>query len=247
MRNLYTVSRGATPTAIDFSNAVPETTQSVDIGYRFQSGSTIAQVALWHTDYENRIVSAFDEDLGFFVDRNIGAVELQGVDAQFGFEPIAGLSLYASTSYIESELKNNIPRSGTTFFPTAGRELVETPEWTYALRAEWDVTDFLSLGLQGKYVGDRWATDVNDQVAPSYTVVDLDARLDLDFLGLENSMVQLNVINVFDEAYLGGISSREASMAYNDGVNPAQTNGTSQPTYALGAPRTAMLTLRTRF
>ncbi|MGQ0532737.1 MAG: TonB-dependent receptor [Caulobacteraceae bacterium] len=248
--NLYTVSRGAASTAIDFSNAEPETTQSIDLGYRFQSGSTIAQIALWHTDYENRIVSAFDDDLGFFVDRNIGAVELQGLDAQIGFEPFDGLSLYASASFIESEMQDNIPLSATGFLPTRGRELVETPDATYAARAEWDVTDFFTVGFQGKYVGHRFATDVNDQFVPSYTVFDLDARLDLDFLGLENSMVQLNVINLFDEEYLGGISSRENAITIvdTDPVTPGnQSRSGSQPTYALGAPRTAMVTLRTRF
>lgn len=248
--NLYTVSRGATATSIDFSNAVPETTQTIDLGYRFQSGSTMAQIALWHTDYENRIVSAFDDTLGFFVDRNVGSVELQGVDAQVGFEPVDGFSLYASASYTESELQDNIPLSATGFLPTRGRELVETPDWTYAARAEWDVNDFLSLGLQGKYVSRRWSTDVNDQSVPSYTTFDFDARLGLGFLGFENSLIQLNVINILDEEYLGGISSQSNALTITD-TDPVtagnQTRAGSAPTYALGAPRTAMVSLRTRF
>jgi len=248
--NLYTVSRGDDPNDISFPNAAPETTQSYDLGYRYSSGSFFGQVALWQTNYENRIVNSFDDELGYFVDRNVGAVELQGVDAQLGFEPVHGLTLYASASYTESELQDNIPLGATSFLPTRGRELVETPEWTYAARAEWDVTDFLSFGLQGKYVSDRWATDVNDEISPSYTVVDLDARLDLDFLGLDNSMVQLNIINLLDEEYLGGISSQNNALTIldTDPVTPGnQMRAGSAPTYAPGAPRTAMVTARTRF
>lgn len=248
--NLYTVSRGATPNSIDFSQAEPETTQSFDLGYRYQGDGLVGQIALWRTNYDNRIVSAFDDTLGFFVDRNIGSVELQGVDAQIGFEPVDGLSLYASASYTESEMQNNIPLGVTSFLPTQGRELVETPDWTYAARAEWDVNDYFSIGLQAKYVGDRFSTDVNDQVSPSYTVADLDARLELGFLGLENSMIQLNIVNLFDEEYLGGISSRENALTILD-IDPVtpgnQSRSGSQPTYALGAPRTAMVTLRTEF
>ena len=45
---------------------------------------TIASVALYHIDYTNRIVSSFDPDLGFSVDRNVGDVKIQGFDAQLG-------------------------------------------------------------------------------------------------------------------------------------------------------------------
>jgi len=249
--NLYTVSRDTTAgSPIVFPNAEPETTQSYDIGYRYNGATVIAQVAGWFTNYENRIVNSFDDDLGYFIDRNVGAVELFGIDAQFGIRPTDWLSLYASASYMESELQDNVQRGATSFYPTAGRSLVETPDWQFALRGEWQVTDHFSLGLQGKFVDDRFSTDINDQVAPAYTVFDLDARLDLDFLGIENSFIQFNVVNLFDEEYLGGISSQSAFAAYDDDGNPGTPNvnvGLGTPTYALGAPRTAMVTVRTRF
>jgi iron complex outermembrane receptor protein len=249
--NLYTVSRdAAVGSPIEFPNAEPETTQSYDLGYRYSGDTVIAQVAGWYTNYENRIVNSFDEDLGYFVDRNVGAVELFGVDAQFGIRPTDWLSLYASASYIESELQDDVPLGLTSRLPTAGAALVETPEWTFALRGEWQVTDSFSLGLQGKFVDDRFSTDVNDQVAPAYTVFDLDARLDLDFLGIENSFIQFNVVNLFDEEYLGGISSQTNALSIID-TDPVtvgnQTRAGTQPTYALGAPRTAMVTIRTEF
>jgi iron complex outermembrane recepter protein len=248
--NLYTVSRGATPTAMNFPNAQPETTQSYDLGYRYRGGNVIGSVAAWMTQYDNRIVNSFDQDLGFFVDRNVGSVELRGVDAQLGFEPVEGLTLYGSVSYIESELQDNIPLGATARLPTAGLALVETPEWTYAARAQWDVTDFLSFGVQGKYVADRFSTDMNDEVSPSYTVWDLDARLELDFIGVENVMLQLNIINVSDEAYLGGISSTNNALLITDidPVTPGNQNRAGlAPTYALGAPQTTMLSLRYEF
>jgi iron complex outermembrane recepter protein len=249
--NLYTVSRDAAAgSPIEFPNAEPETTQSYDLGYRYVGETVVAQFAGWFTNYENRIVNAFDEDLGFFVDRNVGAVELFGVDAQFGIEPTDWLMLYASASYAESELQDDVPLGATARLPTRGRALVETPEWQFGLRGEVDVFDGFTLGLQGKFVDDRFSTDVNDQVAPSYTVFDFDARLDLGFVGLEDSFLQFNVINLFDEEYLGGISSQTNALNIAD-IDPVtagnQPRAGSQPTYALGAPRTAMLTVRTRF
>ncbi|KAK0340242.1 hypothetical protein LTR94_031337, partial [Friedmanniomyces endolithicus] len=77
----------------------------------------------------------------------------------------------------------------------------------------------------------RMSNDINTEVAPDYTTFDLDVRYNLASLGAGGSYLQLNVINLLDEEYLGDISS--------------STTGTAQ--YQLGAPRTAMITLRASF
>lgn len=250
--NVYTVARGATSTSILFTSVQPETTDAYDLGFRYQSGNVIGSVALWQNNYQNRIVSAFDEELGIFIDRNVGDVDMRGVDMQVGAELFDGFTAYASASYIDSELLSNTPlgASPTNVLLTAGAQVVETPDWTFAARADWEINDWLSVGLQAKYVGERFATDVNDQSVPSYTVTDFDARIDLDFLGAENSYLQLNVTNLFDEAYLGGISSQTNAVAIVDtdpGVAGNQGRAANLPTYALGAPRTVQVTLRYEF
>lgn len=250
--NVYTVARGATATSILFTSVQPETTDAYDLGLRYRSGNVIGSVALWQNNYQNRIVSAFDEELGIFIDRNVGNVEMRGVDMQVGAELFDGFTLYGSASYIDSELLSNTPlgSSPTNLLLTAGAQVVETPDWTFAVRSDWEITDWLSVGLQGKYVGDRFATDVNDQSVPAYTIADLDARLDLAFLGIEGSYLQLNVTNLFEEKYLGGISSQTNALAIVDtdpGTAGNQGRTASLPTYALGAPRTVQLTLRFEF
>ena len=92
--------------------------------------------------------------------------------------PIEDLGLYASASYNHSEVKANIPLNigGTThFLPTAGKRLVETPDWTYSARAQYQIAGF-QFGLQGKYTGRRFTTDINDDTTPSYTTVDANVR-----------------------------------------------------------------------
>ncbi|MDQ8029976.1 MAG: TonB-dependent receptor, partial [Brevundimonas sp.] len=71
---------------------------------------------------------------------------------------------------------------------------------------------------------------VNDEQTKDYTVVDLDARYDLAFIN-EGMYVQVNVLNLFDESYLGNIS----------------TDVAGNRSAALGSPRTAMATLRMTF
>jgi iron complex outermembrane receptor protein len=191
-------------------------------------------VALYRIDYTNRIVSSFDPDLGFSVDRNVGDVKIQGLDFQVGQRLGELVSLTASASYNDSELLDDIPTANPAApIPTAGKQLVETPKWTFAARADFQVTENLHAGLQGKKVGDRFGTDLNDEIAPGYTVFDLDLSYSFKLGGDNKAQIQLNVTNLTDEDYFGTISSG--------------TGGTSVGFYSIGAPRTVMGSFRYDF
>jgi iron complex outermembrane receptor protein len=135
--------------------------------------------------------------------------------------------------------------------PTKDKRVVETPEWMYTARADWDVNELLSFGLQAKFVEERFTTDVNDEVLPSYTTVDFDARFDMaSFVPIEDAYLQLNITNLTDEVYGINISSGTNAKTIAD-VNPNPTvvnNRTGTPrTFGIGAPRTVLVTLGTKF
>lgn len=276
--NLYQPVRNAA-NQIDFSSVQPETTKAWDLGYRFNNGDIIASAAVWYNEYSNRIVSSFDADpaspfFGQSIDRNVGAVELMGFDGAVGWQATDRLSLYVSAAYNQSEILEDLrlgnftctsasQRPGSTpacpvapgslliptFLPTAGKELVETPEWTFATRADYDVTEDLSIGLQAKYTGDRFATDVNDEVFGAYTVVDFDARYDLtSSFGVRNAFVQLNVTNLLDEEYQANISTGTNALAVAQSTDPRVPDRTgSVRTASVGAPRTWLISFGARF
>ncbi len=210
-----------------------ETTKAIDLGWRLNDSNLIASFAVYHIDYTNRIVSTFDPDLGFSVDRNVGDVKILGADGQIGRRFFDKLTLTASASYNDSELQDDVPTSATTFLATKGKQLVETPKWTYSARAEFEPTEDLRFALQAKKTGDRFGTDLNDEVAPGYTVVDLDASYSFAFPGVESAQVQINATNLLDEDYYGNISSG--------------TGGTSVAFYSIGAPRTLTATFKVNF
>ncbi len=251
--NLYQPVRNAAG-GLDFTTVQPETTQSWDVGYRYTSSSLIASAAFWYTTFDNRIVSSFDNDptsptFNLSVDRNLGSVEQRGFDGSVEWLVTDNISLYAAASYNDSEVQTNVPLSATTFLPTAGKTIVETPEWTFNLRGQWAITDNWTVGLQGKYVDERFTTDVNDETVPSYTVVDFDSRYDLtDTFGIRNAFVQFNVTNVLDEEYPASISSGNNATTIDVDPTAAVVLRTGQlRTFSLGAPRTFILTLGTTF
>jgi iron complex outermembrane receptor protein len=217
----------------------PETSQAYDLGYRFQGGMALFSVTGWYNMFQNRIVRVFDQDQGINISRNVGDVDLWGVDTELGLQPTEDLTLYFSASWTDSEIKDDLRVSSTLVALTGGKRLVETPDWTLAARGEYELGP-VTLGAQAKYVGDRFATDVNDQVAPAYTTVDLDLRWDLGRAWRnEGTYFQLNVINVLDEEYFGSIATQIAATPNTPGAGTVR--------YNLGAPRTVLLTLRTEF
>lgn len=217
----------------------PETSKNFDLGYRYQSGRVIGTLSAYYSDFSNYIVRAITEVVDengvptgetIATSINAGGVTRSGFDGSIGFFLTENLSLFASVSYLDSEVENDIP--GTTVgstLETAGKKLFEVPEWQYAARVEYTLGD-ARFGLQAKFVDERFTNLVNDESTPSYTVADFDFRYDLGFIN-EGMYFQLNVDNVFDERYLGNIS----------------TDVTGNRTANLGSPRSVVSTLRMTF
>lgn len=237
------------PRTDDLYDRVPvdpdyELNNAFDIGYRFQSGTLIGSAAVFYSKFENRIERAQDTELDIAYSANIGNVNLWGVDGQIGWEPIENLNLYASGSYIDSEIQDSRLQYETTggvigFYPTTGKELPDVAKWQGALRAQYDWNNF-QVGIQYKYTGKRYANIINSEQAPSYELVDADVRYSLGDLNenLEDSYLQLNVRNVFDEDYLSTIS-----QAFPSGTGPTFTGASYQP----GFPRTVIVTFNAEF
>lgn len=198
----------------------PETTNTYELGYRYQGSAVLGTATLWRTDFFNRIVSAWDDEQDIATDRNVGKVDLWGIDAAMGVEPARGLSIYATASYNHSRMRRDIQLDATTMAPTSGKSLVETPDITLGARLQYRVAA-LALGVQAKYTGYRWANDINTEKTGSYTLVDLDAAYDFQVHGSASS-IQLNVLNVFDKRYFGSIGTSIAGAG----------------SYSAGAPRT---------
>lgn len=254
--DLYTVVRttGGTPDQFTTLGVQPETSDSYNLGYRFQSPQLLVQVNGYLNKFQNRIATSFDQDLGFSVSRNVGDVDIAGVDASAAWRPVQDLSLYGSVGYTNAELQDDILFSrvistvgGVTtttlnYLPTKGKTLTETPEWTVAGRAEYRIAGF-QLGLQAKYVTERFTTDVNDDKSDDYTVVDADVSYALDRFGYPGVRVRANVSNLLDERYLGNINSQTNSAP----IPSSRITSFGTPTFSLGAPRSFQISLQARF
>ncbi|HWU91857.1 MAG TPA: TonB-dependent receptor [Sphingomicrobium sp.] len=133
---------------------------------------------------------------------------------------------------------------------TAGKRESGAPTYLLGGRAEWN-TGPVVLGVQAKRTGPRYVNDQNVPIfssgytvypakTPAYTVVDLDARINLGSLLPHISpqlgrqtYLQLNVTNVFDKLYVAGFGGN--------------TSSSSIPFAYIGAPRTFSASLNIGF
>ncbi len=240
-----------------------ETADNFDLGLRYRSGTLTAQVVGWYTNYENRLSQAFDPVLERSIYRNLGQVIRYGVDGNISWQPVRQVALIAFGSYLKSEIQDNLLLSspgGVPFFAnTAGKRESGAPVYTFGGRVQGELGP-LELGIQAKRTGKRFIYDDNQPVrafinnattavfpnaAPAYTLVDLDARVNLEFLGLnKKTYFQFNVSNLFDEFYVGG---------FNGGIQAPTFTGTAISGYAappfaqIGSPRTLLGSLVVAF
>lgn len=253
------------------ANPTPETTNNFDLGARYRSSKVQAQFSVWFTQYKNRLAEAYDPDLDRSVFRNLGNVDKYGIDGSVSYQPIPEISLYAFGSYMKSKIKDDLvvaelPNGTVVTLPTAGKRESGAPVFTLGGRAQAYLGP-VELGVQVKRTGKRYVNDSNLPIraftplnppstaltdtivfpaaAPAYTLVDLDARVSLDFLGLnDKTYFQFNVINVFDKRYVGSFDGGNQTPVYT-GNN--LTGYTSPIFVQMGPPRTFMGSLVVAF
>jgi iron complex outermembrane recepter protein len=235
-----------------FVAVAPETSNNIDVGIRYNKGSTQFAFGGFQNKFRNRIVTSFDQTQGISIDRNVGSVSIKGLEASIDVKPMDWFTFRGFGSYIDGKLQDNIAANATITLPTAGKKLVETPTWQYGYRAQFKLEP-VSVGLNFKHVSPRFATDINDIKLPSYNVFDADVRLSFKKYGLDKVFLQLNVHNLFNEKYLGSISSQIAAPTVNGTVpitglaTGATIPGGANPTFAIGSPRAISASLQIGF
>ncbi|MXO48698.1 TonB-dependent receptor [Erythrobacter vulgaris] len=214
---------------------VPETTDSFDLGLRFQSGQIQAQLAGYYTMYENRLATAYDPIQDTVIFRNLGRVDKYGVDGSVAWRPTSNALLYVFGSITESEIKNDLVGDGQTI-ELGGKRESGAPLWSVGARGQLSFGS-VEVGAQVKHTGERYVNDEN--VAPTgldfakvdgYTLVDLDVRWNIGETPFgDDAAIQLNVTNLFDELYVGGFGG--------------SLDRGSLPFVQIGPPRAASLSL----
>ncbi|MFZ6864259.1 TonB-dependent receptor [Undibacterium sp. Ji67W] len=218
------------------NNVKTETSWDLDVGYRLQSDKLTAQLTAYQINFRDRQATAYDPNTQVSSYTNIGTVKTHGFEAELGNTPINGWSFYGSFGYAKSEIQNDLVVSATATLPTAGKNMTLVPERKAGLSVQYE-TGVWYTRLKAKYTSSQWATMVNDELVPAYTLLGLDAGYQFPNYGwMKKPTLRLNVSNLTNKQYR----------------NPSSfnvTNAVATPTYAkqnvyyyVGAPRFTSVT-----
>ncbi len=188
----------------------PETSKSVEGGYRYVGGKLQLSLSGYWVKFDNRLLqynpcpTNQQQNPGCGNSfHNAGSVTSRGVELGVLWKPAPWLSWYNSASLNKTTYDQDLNWCTTTcvLYATAGKQQVDTPKQMVASVLTLKQGGF-SASLQGKYTGRRYYTYTNDQSFGGYTTFDLGLGYQFGQLGpLKGTKLSLNVTNLTDKRY----------------------------------------------
>ncbi len=217
---------------VPYIDVKPETSIMTDVGYRLQTRMGSLSATFFNSDFKDRQASAYDPNTQVSTFQNIGRTNNRGLELEAGSTAFwGGFTAYGSVTVQKSKVQDDYVVSATAKLPTTGKQMTLTPESMIGASLQYASGPYY-IRLKGKYTGKQYATLMNDEEVPSYTVADLDAGYNFGNLGwLSNAQLRGNISNLTNEKYRNP-SSGTVSNAVAFGTRTAQN-----VFYYLGAPR----------
>ncbi|MET0497870.1 MAG: TonB-dependent receptor [Steroidobacteraceae bacterium] len=248
----------------------PIETENFDLGARFTADRFVVSLQGYSVKLKNNIgivprdPTVVDPDeviRGNVATKaaNINGLDTKGVELT-AITDMGWLQLYGAYSYQDAKHDDppvgSVARSNLAAVAVIGGERVRDIP-THSFYGQIGVEPFpgLRAQLSGRYVGNRVGghivaantfAPIGIETVPSYTLVGLNLSYDIPARQwLERLTVQLNIDNLFDENYIGSVSSATATQPeFGTLTGP---NVRTLDRYFIGAPRTTTLSLRAKF
>jgi iron complex outermembrane receptor protein len=223
----------------------PETANNYESGLRFRGASFEALVALYHVDFEDRLVG-INTGPGIIgnpsVLANVGNVTTNGAEAALTWRPMSSLTWFTSLAWNDSEYDDNYTTTNgagvTRTVAVKGKQVTDTPEILLKSELTYDNGAFFA-SANVNYTDERFYTYLNQGSVDAYTLVNLAAGYRFRGFGaFEELSIQLDATNVTDKQFFSTIDS--------NGFTETDPNGTWQ-SLLLGAPRQFFLSAKAKF
>ncbi len=231
-----------TQSGFDFikSNTNPESSKTLEGGYRYRNGPFQGVAAAYFVKFEDRLLG-FSTGAGIIgnpsVIQNVGGVETKGFELAGSYDFSDEWTLTGSYAYNDSKYEDDVrnPTTNAVIQATGGKTVVNAPEHLFKSDLGYDNGLFFAK-LSVAYTGSRYFSYLNNAEVDGYTLADFTAgyRLEGNDI-LEGVELQLNITNLTDEEYVSTM-----------GTNGFGTGSDSQ-TLMVGSPRQLFATVRKSF
>lgn len=218
----------------------PETSNSLEFGYRFRSTEFEGSLTAYRVGFDDRLL-AIQQGPGIVgnpsVLANVGGVTTVGLEAALNWRPVENLSLFASAAWNDSTFDDDYFTNGNRV-TVSGKTVPDAPEIMIRGEVAYDDGNFFAK-TDFNYVGERYYTFLNQGSVDSYTLINASVGYRVTTLEfLKDLTIQASVTNATDELYISTVGS-------NGFVN-SDPSGTTQ-TLLVGAPAQYFVSVKARF
>jgi iron complex outermembrane receptor protein len=220
----------------------PESSWTNDLGWRFYGDRVSASAEIYRSNFNNRTVSGFNEDLNLAFYTQIARVKQQGFNAEASFKLADDWKIYSSYTYTQSKIESDFDAGDDGIFPTTGKTMINAPRNMAYVALNYDNGPFWA-SLSSSYKSAIWGDFMNTEKAGGFTTFGFSAGYHLpDFADwFKKPYIKVNVANLTDRHAL--------TFATNSSEISTKTAGffATPATYSLLEPRTFMVTIGASF
>ncbi|MCD7098235.1 TonB-dependent receptor [Stenotrophomonas sp. MMGLT7] len=224
----------------------PETAITHDLGWRFYGDRFGMAAMVYQSDYKNKQMSSYDNDLALTTYVWIPKVRMRGANWEASYAFDQHWKAYLSYTRTEAQVRSSIVDTGDDgAYPIKGKQLADTPKDIASARLSWSNGEFWA-SLKAKYSGSRYGDYMNTEKVGGYTVVGLNAGVNLPDIGaVKKPVLKLNISNLFDRKAYTYVSNAPwvSEKGYYENQAAAESYDWyyDQPEYGVLAPRTIMV------
>ena len=218
----------------------PETSDTIELGWRFRGESFEGVLAAYRIKFKDRLL-AIQQGPGIVgnpsVLANVGGVSTNGFEAAVNWRPMQHLNWFTSFAWNDSTFDEDYTTNGNVVL-VGGKTVPDSPETMVKTELAYD-SGSAFVRADANFVGGRYYTFLNQGSVPSYTLFNASAGFRFaDVAMFEELTLQAAVTNITDKFYISTVGS-------NGFVN-ADPNGTAQ-TLLRGAPRQVFVSVKAKF
>jgi len=217
----------------------PETSQTLEGGWRFRSGDFRGVAALYYVTFDDRLIGT-SAGAGIVgnptILSNVGSVTAKGFEATGDYRLNDEWSVSGSYAFNDSTYDDDIrTAAGVVTQRISGKTTVDSPKHLLNGEVRFERDGWYAT-LSANYVSERYFTYTNDKSVPSRTTADLSFGYRFEDQGpMEGLEIQGNVTNLTDESYISTLGSN--GFGYSG----------DNMTLLTAAPRQLFVTVRKRF
>lgn len=231
-------------TATGNETSKAETATTHDLGWRYYGDRLGMAAMLYQSDYKNKQLSSYDNDLALTTYVWIPTVRTRGFNYEASLSLSDAWKLYGSYTYTDAEIRSAWVDAGDNgVYPLGGKTLANTPKNIASVRLSYKGGPFwASFGL--RYSGPRYGDYMNTEEVGGYTTANASAGYNFgDWGWLKRPSIKVNVSNLFDrEAYTWATSTQWLASSGSSQYSDLDLYS-SNPEYSVLAPRTVTVTL----